>query len=56
MNNDLEMYGELSNAYQSVENEGGHECFIFFLRYCANRLEQGASVQEIWNVWKERKA
>ncbi len=53
MNNDLEVFGELRNAYLSIENDGDRECFMVFLRYCADRLAQGASVQEIWKEWRE---
>ena len=53
MVNDLELYGKLKTAYLSIENEGEQECFISFLRYCDERLEQGASVQEIWNSYQK---
>lgn len=53
MDNDLEIYDELRNAYLSIGNDGDRKCFMFFLRYCAERLEDGASVQEIWSEWQE---
>lgn len=54
MSNDLELYGELRATYQSIEHEGKQEDFISFLHYCADRLEKGATVQEIWNDYVRR--
>lgn len=53
MKNDLEIYGELLSHYKSAGNQNE---YVFFLRYCAKRLNEGASVETIWNEWTEGKA
>lgn len=44
---------EIRGMYLYAEYFGYQDDFAVFLRYCAERLEQGASVQEIWSEWQE---
>ncbi len=46
---DLEVYCELREQTKSVAGAEDREGFISFLRYCAERLDKGDSVQAIWN-------
>lgn len=50
--NDLEDYGEILEMYRKVDEQKQRE-FAYFLRFCAQRLEEGSSVEEIWNEWCE---
>jgi len=52
LKNDLEIYGELLNSYKSASNQNE---YLFFLRYCAKRLNEGSTVETIWNEWTEGK-
>ena len=51
MENGLELYGELLTGYKSAGTQGE---YVFFLRYCTKRLNEGASVETIWNEWMEK--
>lgn len=48
---DMENCGELLALYQEAD-EQRQEDFGRFLRYCAEHLQEGESVQEIWNGWQ----
>ena len=51
--NGIEAYVELRATYSAIVDEGEQERFISFLRYCAERLEKGDSVQAIWSDYLE---
>ena len=43
---------KIQDMYMYAECIGKQDDFVSFLRYCAERLQQGASVDEIWNDWR----
>lgn len=52
---DMETYGEIQTMYLTADERKQQE-LISYLTYCAERLKEGASVQEIWNEWQEVRA
>ena len=50
--NDMETYGEIRAMYLAADERKQQE-LVSYLTYCAERLKEGASVQEIWNEWQE---
>ena len=51
--NDLEAYGEIQAMYLAAD-EQKQQKLVSYLTYCAERLKEGGSVQEIWKGWLER--
>ena len=45
-------FDKIQDMYVYAEYIGKQDDFVSFLRYCAERLQQGASVEEIWNDWR----
>lgn len=43
---------EKEEAWHMADNDPD---FLRFLVFCAKRLEQGQTVQEIWSAWNEEK-
>lgn len=50
----LEMGTIAKKALQSQGQKPGNDAFIDFLRYCAERLSRGDSVQAIWRDFQEK--
>lgn len=38
---------------QMYMNAGNRNEFVYYLYFCAERLNEGATVEEIWNEWQE---
>lgn len=53
--NDLEAYSEIQAMYLAADERKKQE-LVSFLCFCAERLKEGATVQEIWNEWQEVRA
>lgn len=51
--NDLEAYGEIQAMYLAADEQKQQE-LVSYLRYCVERLNKGATVQEIWNGWQRK--
>ena len=49
-----ETYGEIQAMYLAAD-EGKQQEIVSYLSYCAKRLKEGATVQEIWNEWRVQK-
>ena len=50
--NDLEAYGEIQTMYLAADEQKKQE-LVSYLRFCTERLKEGATVPEIWSEWQE---
>lgn len=51
--NDIETYGEIQAMYLAADERKKQE-LVSYLSYCVERLNKGATVQEIWNGWQRK--
>lgn len=49
--NDLEAFGEIQAMYLAADERKKQE-LLSYLCFCAERLKEGATVQEIRNAWQ----